>query len=68
MQKNSSSYREGDIVVLELPFTDLTGMKLRPVLILSSESLNLMSTDVIVAKISSSKHFPEFDISISTQE
>lgn len=37
MQKSFSSYKEGDVVILELPFTDLIGKKLRPVLVLSSE-------------------------------
>ncbi len=55
MQKNSSNFREGDIVILELPFTDLIGKKLRPVLVLSSEKLNEVSLDVIATKISSSQ-------------
>ena len=50
MQKSSSKYSQGDIVVLELPFTDLVGSKLRPVLVLNSVDLG---EDVIVAKITS---------------
>ncbi len=36
MPKNSSKYEQGDIVVLELPFTDLLGSKLRLVLVLNA--------------------------------
>ncbi len=51
MPKNSLKYKQGDIVVLELPFTDLLGSKLRPVLILNAIDLG---DDIIVAKITSS--------------
>ncbi len=51
MPKNSSKYNQGDIVILELPFTDLLGSKLRPVLVLNSIDLG---DDIIVAKITSS--------------
>ncbi len=65
MRKNSSSYKEGDIIILELPFADLVGKKLRPVLVLSSEVLNRVSADLIVAKISSSQHLPDFEVEIN---
>ena len=68
MQKNFSSFREGDIVVLELPFTDLIGRKLRPVLVLSCEELNRVSADLIVAKISSSSHLPDFEVKITSDD
>ncbi len=51
MLKNSSKYKQGDIVILELPFTDLLGSKLRPVLVLNAIDLG---DDIIVAKITSS--------------
>ncbi len=62
MQRSFSSYKEGDLAILELPFTDLIGKKLRPVLILSSEELNHISADLIVAKISSSQQLPDFEL------
>ena len=51
MLKKSSRYEQGDIVILELPFTDLLGSKLRPVLVLNAIDLG---DDIIVAKITSS--------------
>ena len=51
MPRNSSRYKQGDIVVLELPFTDLLGSKLRPVLVLNAIDLG---SDMIVAKITGS--------------
>ncbi len=51
MLKKSLKYEQGDIVILELPFTDLLGSKLRPVLVLNAIDLG---DDIIVAKITSS--------------
>ncbi len=51
MPRSFSKYKQGDIVVLELPFTDLLGSKLRPVLVLNAVDLG---EDIIVAKITSS--------------
>jgi mRNA interferase MazF len=51
MAKNSLIFRQGDIVVLELSFTDLLGSKLRPVLALNALDLE---DDIIVAKITGS--------------
>ena len=48
--RKSSRYEQGDVVVLELPFTDLLGSKLRPVLVLNAVDLG---EDLIVAKITS---------------
>jgi len=48
MQKSTLRYSQGDIVVLELPFTDLVGSKLRPVLVINKEDLG---NDLIVLKI-----------------
>ncbi len=51
MQRSFLKYKQGDIVILELPFTDLLGSKLRPVLVLNAVDLGY---DLIVAKITSS--------------
>ena len=41
-------FSQGDIVVVELPFTDFSGSKRRPALVLNAVDLN---RDLIVAKI-----------------
>ena len=45
--------KQGDIVLIPIPFTDLTSSKKRPVLILSSDEYNKKTDDVIVAAITS---------------
>lgn len=46
-------YRQGDVVLVPVPFTDLTTSKRRPVLILSNDGFNAESDDVIVVAITS---------------
>lgn len=51
MQRNTLRYEQGDVLVLKLPFTDLSGSKLRPVLVINSKDLQ---DDIVVVKITGS--------------
>ena len=55
MQRTYLEFKQGDIVIVELPFSDISGSKLRPALVISS--LNVVSRDIILLKITS--HFRE---------
>jgi mRNA interferase MazF len=46
----------GDVVLVDYPFTDRTGSKVRPALIVQADSLNHRITDTILAAISRSMH------------
>ncbi len=46
----------GEIVLLDYPFSDRTGSKVRPALVVQSDVLNHRITDTIVASISRSTH------------
>ena len=46
----------GDIVLVDYPFSDRTGSKVRPALIVQADTLNLRIDDTIVAAISRSTH------------
>jgi mRNA interferase MazF len=50
-----SLLRRGDIVVLDVPYSDRTGSKIRPALIVQDDDLNQRLTDTIVALITSSR-------------
>lgn len=43
-----SIYRQRDIVLVPLPFSDLSRQKVRPVLILSNDTYNQQSSDIVV--------------------
>ncbi len=46
-------YKRGDVVLLPFPYTDQSGSKRRPALILSSDAYNTRRADIIVAPITS---------------
>ena len=58
---NSSNFKQGDIVVLDLKYSDGSGSKLRPVLVVSGVKFN-KSSDRIVVKISGTNHGFEWEI------
>ncbi len=57
-------YEQGDIVLIPFPYSDLTGSKLRPALILSNSTLN-NTEDRICCLITS--HKPEQGISLDSK-
>lgn len=52
------SVSRGDVVLVDYPFSDRTGSKVRPALIVQSDALNRRITDTILAAISRSTHRP----------
>jgi mRNA interferase MazF len=52
-----TDYNPGDVVLIPFPFTDLSTVKQRPAIILSSADFNLHHQDAICAAITS--HVPE---------
>ena len=50
---STTSFRQGDVVLVPFPFTDLSAIKQRPAVVLSPDRLNKARIDVIVAAITS---------------
>lgn len=46
-------YKQGEIVILPFPFTDLSSVKQRPVLIISNDEYNQKKDDFVVCGITS---------------
>lgn len=45
----------GDVVIVDFPFSDQTGSKLRPALVVQADALNQRLADTILALITSSR-------------
>lgn len=45
------SYRRGDVVLVPMDFTDRSGSKVRPAVVVSAEDYNTTSPDVLIASI-----------------
>ena len=50
---STTSFSQGDVVLVPFPFTDLTATKQRPAVVVSPDRLNIVRADVIVAAITS---------------
>jgi len=61
-------YKQGDIVLIPIPFTDLSSSKKRPVLILSSDHYNDSTDDLIVAAITSNIDEKPYNITITNSD
>jgi len=48
-----TAFRRGEIVLVAFPFTDLATAKMRPALVVSSETFNGQGLDVILAAVTS---------------
>ncbi len=59
-------YRQGDIVLIPIPFSDLTNNKQRPVLIISSNSYNKMTEDIVVVAVTSQLKDLDYSVVIET--
>ena len=65
------SVNRGDVVLVDYPFTDRRGSKVRPALVVQADILNRHITDTILAAISRSTHrasATQFFIDIATAE
>ena len=63
-----SIYKQRDIVLVPFPFSDLSGLKVRPVLILSNDTYNRQSADVVVCGLTTNLHPSPYSIIIATSD
>jgi mRNA interferase MazF len=66
--KYGTTYEQGDIVLIPYPFTDLSGIKKRPVMVLSNKKYNQKSEDVVTCGITSNIKDQNFSIVIEQKD
>ena len=59
---------QGDIVLIPIPFTDLSSQKRRPVIVISNDAYNRKSSDIVVAAMTSNPAAVEYGFTITSSE
>ena len=57
-------YREGDIVLVTFPFTDLSAVKTRPAVVVSVSGFEQATGDFTVAMLTSTPHSTDYDVAL----
>ena len=61
-------HKQGDIILIPIPFTDLSSSKRRPVLVLSNNDYNSKTDDIVVAAITSNILLKDYSVNITTDD
>lgn len=61
-------YKQGDILLIPIPFSDLTSSKKRPVVVLSNNDYNDKTDDIVVAAITSNITTKDYTVIITGKD
>jgi len=61
-------YRQGNILLIPIPFSDLTSNKKRPVLVLFNDDYNSRTEDIMVAAITSNLSEKDYIIMLTNND
>jgi len=67
MMRSGIMFKQGDLVILPFPFTDLSNAKKRPAIIISNNRFNKSSEDVLFVAVTSNPVKRPFSISLSNK-
>jgi mRNA interferase MazF len=59
---------QGDIVLIPVPFTDLSSQKRRPVIVVSNDAYNRRSADVVVVAMTSNPAKASFSFQVAASD
>jgi len=59
---------QGDLVLIPIPFTDLSSRKRRPVIVVSSDAYNRGNPDIVVVAMTSRQSAGAFDFQINPSD
>lgn len=61
-------YKQGDILLIPFPYSDMTTAKQRPILVLSNSEYNESHQDIVVAALTSNLRDKDFSIQIISDD
>jgi mRNA interferase MazF len=59
---------QGDILLIPIPFTDLSSQKRRPVIVVSNNSYNQKSADIVVVAMTSNPALSDYSFTITSSD
>ena len=68
MMQSGTMHKQGDIVLLPIPFTDLTSQKKRPAVIISNDSYSETHEDIVVVALTSNVEPRDFTIMLTAND
>ena len=68
MMKFGIQFRQGDIILVPFPFTDLSTAKQRPALIISKNNYNSKTDDIIICGITSNLKDSNYSVLIANSD
>jgi len=60
--------KQGDILLIPIPFTDLSSQKRRPVIVISNDQYNRKTNDIIVVAMTSNPQVTDYSLSITSSD
>ena len=57
-----------DIILIKFPFSDLTGTKVRPALVISNDEYNLKKLDTVVLAMTSNLSLSEYKVVVANKD
>lgn len=62
------NYKTGDLILVPFPFTDLSGIKRKPAVIISPTWYNKIQQDVVVAAVTTKSYDNKFQIALKESD
>ena len=60
--------KQGDIVLIPIPFTDLSSQKRRPVIVVSNDAYNRKTMDIVVVAMTSNPTVVDYSFTITSSD
>ena len=68
MMKIGTMPKQGDILLIPIPFTDLSSRKRRPVIVISNDQYNRKTNDIVVVAMTSNPQVTDYSLSITSSD